>query len=329
MKIKTLVFLLPLMLLGVLSIKAQSQDVGNLDGKDYVDYFLNRGGLVRITNRRTTTSNLTDDGTKTLGVRANVNNLQQVWILEKKGSGFTLRNASTGRFLASTDNYRSPSASSKTLYIQYSPNNSGKTSYINISEKSDFSGSTCLNLNGDGVNLYKWTCQGDPGSDWTISDVENFTLEQVQADLLAKSDYVTPEVGKYYRIRNMGYDTYMNEDFGNNALSCEAKSDDKLSQYWTVVSASSGRYLLQNLCTQRYITRQNGTLSTQYKTQTGKPTAGFSFTRTSDATNLLYYIVDNGNVALHCDAQSAVVGWYTNEIPGSICPGFCPQALPF
>ena len=228
MKIKTLMFLLPLMLLGVLSIKAQSQDVGNLDGKDYVDYFLNRGGLVRITNRRTTTSNLTDDGTKTLGVRANVNNLQQVWILEKKGTGYTLRNGSTGRFLSSNDNYRSPSASSKTLYIQYSPNNSRKTSYINISEKSDFSGSTCLNLNGDGVNLYKWTCQGDPGSDWTISDVENFTLEQVQADLLAKSDYVTPEVGKYYRIRNMGYDTYMNEDFGNNALSCEAQSDDKL-----------------------------------------------------------------------------------------------------
>ena len=317
MKIKTLMFLLPFMLLGVLSVKAQSQDVGNLDGKDYVDYFLNRGGLIRITNRRTTTSNLTDDGTKTLGVRANVNDLQQVWILEKKGTGYTLRNGSTGRFLSSTDNFRSPSASSKTLYIQYSPNNSGKTSYINISEKSDFSGSSCLNLNGDGVNLYKWTCQGDAGSDWTISDVENFSLEQVQADLLAKSDYVTPVVGKYYRIRNMGYDTYMNEDFGSNALSCEAKSDDKLSQYWTVVSASSGKYHLQNMCTQRYITRQNGTLSTQYKTQTSKPTVGFSFTRTSDATNLLYYIVDNGNVALHCDAQSAVVGWYTNEIPGS------------
>ena len=76
MKIKTLMFLLPFMLLGVLSVKAQSQDVGNLDGKDYVDYFLNRGGLIRITNRRTTTSNLTDDGTKTLGVRANVNDLQ-------------------------------------------------------------------------------------------------------------------------------------------------------------------------------------------------------------------------------------------------------------
>ena len=150
-----------------------------------------------------------------------------------------MRNASTGRFLSSDDNYRSPSAAPKMMYIQYSPNNSGSSSYVNISEKSDFSGTSCLNLNGDGVNLFKWSYQGDAGSDWYISAVDNFTLEQVMADLLAKSPYKTPEEGKYYRIRNMGYDTYMNEDFGNNALSCEAKSEDKLSQYWTLVPSAS------------------------------------------------------------------------------------------
>ena len=315
MKERIFIFLTALMQLVAFPVMAQGPD--NLDGADYVNYFLNNGGLVRITNRRTSPTNLADDETKTLGMRANVNSLQQVWILEKRGVGYTLRNASTGRFLSSTDNYRTPSPSSKTLYIQYSPNNSGKSSYINISEMSDFSGSSCMNLGNDGTTLYKWSYKGDSGSDWTITAVENFTLEQVQADLLAKSPFKTPEVGKYYRIRNMGYDTYMNEDFGNNALSCEAKTDDKLSQYWTLVSASSDKYLLQNLCTQRYIVRQNGALSKQYKTQADKPTAGFTLTRNSDATNLLYYIVDNGNVALHCDAQSVVVGWYTDNIPGS------------
>ena len=316
MKERIIIFLTALLLLDALPSRAQ--DPNTLDGVDYVNYFLNKGGLVRITNRRSSNVNLTDDGSKTLGVRANVDNLQQVWILDKQGAGYSLRNASTGRFLSSNDNYRSPSASPQTLYVQYSPNNtSEKTSFINISEKSDFSGTSCLNLNGDGVNLYKWSYQGDQGSDWSISAVDNFSLEQVQADLLAKSPYKAPEVGKYYRIRNMGYDTYMNEDFGNNTLNCEAKSEDKLSQYWTLVAASSGKYHLQNLCTRRYITRQSGTLSTQYKTQTSKPSVGFALTRTSDATNLLYYVVDNGNVALHCDAQSAVVGWYTNNIPGS------------
>ena len=315
MKEKFFFILTALLLLCIFSVRAQNPD--NLEGAEYVNYILNKGGLVRITNRRTSTANLTDDGTKTLGVRASVNNLQQVWILQKNDKSYTLRNASTGRFLSSADNYRTPSPAAKMLYIQYSPNNSGNSSYVNISEKSDFSGTSCLNLNGDGVNLYKWSCKGDAGSDWSISAVDNFTLEQVMADLLAKSPYKTPEVGKYYRIRNMGYDTYMNEDFGNNAISCEAKSEDKLSQYWTLVSAPSGKFHLQNLCTQRYIVRQNGAFSKQYNTQTGKPTVGFSLTRNGDETNLLYYIVDNGNVALHCDAQSAVVGWYTDNIPGS------------
>ena len=315
MKEKFFFILTALLLLCIFSVRAQNPD--NLEGAEYVNYILNKGGLVRITNRRTSTANLTDDGTKTLGVRASVNNLQQVWILQKNNKSYTLRNASTGRFLSSADNYRTPSPAAKMLYIQYSPNNSGNSSYVNISEKSDFSGTSCLNLNGDGVNLYKWSCKGDAGSDWSISAVDNFTLEQVMADLLAKSPYKTPEVGKYYRIRNMGYDTYMNEDFGNNAISCEAKSEDKLSQYWTLVSAPSGKFHLQNLCTQRYIIRQNGAFSKQYNTQTGKPTVGFSLTRNGDETNLLYYIVDNGNVALHCDAQSAVVGWYTDNIPGS------------
>lgn len=315
MKEKLFVLLTSFLLLSVFTMKAQTSD--NLEGEDFVNNILDKGGLVRITNRRTSTANLTDNGTKTLGVRANVNNLQQVWILQKNGKSYTLRNGSTGRYLSSADNYRSPSTTAKMLYIQYSPNNTGNTSYINISEKSDFSGLSCLNLNGDGVNLYKWSYQSDPGSDWTISVVENFTLEEVLANLMAQSPYKTPEVGKYYRIRNMGYDTYMNEDFGNNSINCEAKSEDKLSQYWTILSASSGRYLLQNLCTQRYITRQNGALSKQYKTQTGKPTSGFTLTRNSDDTNMLYYIVDNGKVALHCDAQSAVVGWYTDNIPGS------------
>ena len=291
----------------------------NLEGAAYVKYMLNKGGLIRITNRRSSSVNLADNGTKTLGVRASKNTLQQVWILEKKGDGYTLRNGSTGKYLSSDDNYRSPSATAKTLYIQYSPNNpSNKTTYINISEKSDFSGTSCLNLNGDGTTLYKWSYQGDQGSDWTIGEVDNFSLEEVQEALLAQSGFKVPTAGKYYRIRNLGYDTYMTEDFAANTISCEGQNDDKLSQYWTLVSAGSdNKYFLQNLCTERYITRQGGTFSTQYKTQTSKPSVGFTTTRTDDATNLLYYIVDNGNVALHCDAQSAVVGWYTNNIPGS------------
>ena len=116
MKERIFIFLTAFLMLGVFQVKAQGSE--NLDGAEYVDYILNKGGLVRIANRRTTTANLTDDGTKTLGARANVNNLQQVWILQKNNKSYTLRNASTGRFLSSDDNYRSPSAAPKMMYIQ-------------------------------------------------------------------------------------------------------------------------------------------------------------------------------------------------------------------
>ena len=288
----------------------------DLEGSAFVKYVLNKGGLVRLTNRRYSNMNLTDDNSQTLGVKADVNTLQQVWILDKKGDGYTLRNGSTGRYLAADDNFRSPSSTAKTLYIQYSPNNSNNSTYINVAEKSDFSGSVCLNLNGS--TLYKWTCQGDIGSDWNISLVENYSLEEVEAGLLSQSEFREPEVGKYYRIRNMGYNTYMNEDFSNNSISCEGVNADKLSQYWTLVaSGTAGKYFLQNLCTERYITRQGGTLSTQYKTQTNKPNAGYGITRTSDVTNMLFYIIDSGSVGLHSAANSNVVGWYTTDIAGS------------
>ena len=113
MKEKFFFILTALLLLCIFSVRAQNPD--NLEGAEYVNYILNKGGLVRITNRRTSTANLTDDGTKTLCVRASVNNLQQVWILQKNNKSYTLRNASTGRFLSSADNYRTPSRAAKML----------------------------------------------------------------------------------------------------------------------------------------------------------------------------------------------------------------------
>ncbi len=288
-------------------------DLGNLTGKAYVNFVLSSKNLVRLTNRRSSNARLTDNGTSTVGMSKNDNNLAQVWLLAKSGSGYTLRNANTGRFLNDDDNFRSPSATANTIYIQFSPNNGTNDAFINLSEKSDFAGNNCLNLNGDGTTLYKWACQGDQGSDWSIALVENFTMEEVEEHLLAQSGLSEPQVGKYYRIKNMGYSKYINESFGANVLNCEGKDESKLSQYWTFVQSSGGRWNLQNVCTQRYISQQNGSLSNQYRTVTTKNGANFTIQRTDDVTNLTYYILDSGNVGLHCDASNNVVGWYSNN----------------
>lgn len=287
-------------------------DLDNLSGRALVNYILKSKNIVRLTNRRINNARLADNGSGTLGVSKNDNSLAQVWLLSKSGSGYTLRNAETGRFLNDDDNFRSPSATATTIYIQFSPNNGTNDAYINLSENEDFSGNVCLNLNGDGTTLYKWACQGDQGSDWSIALAENYTLEDVEAHLLELSGLYEPQAGKYYRIKNLGKSNYINENFGANVLTCEGKDADKLSQYWTLVPATNGRWNIQNLCTQRYIVQQNGSFSTQYWTNTVKSST-FSIQRTADETSLAYYILDSGNVGLHCDASNVVVGWYSNN----------------
>lgn len=298
--------------------EVELKDVSELTGTAYVKYVLSKGGLVRLTNKRLSAKSLGADESRTFGVTSDKEDLSQVWILSKNGDGYNLLNGSTGRFLSSEDNYRTPSQSAKKQYIQMSPNNKGEECYINISEKSDFSGNNCLNLNGDGVTLYKWSCAGDPGSDWTISVVDNFTQEEVEAGLLEKSDYSVPTAGKYYRIRNMGYDIYLNEDFSTSRINCESKNDAKLSQFWTLVeTGTEGTFYIKNLCTEKYVARQGGARSNQYWTQTVVPAQGFTMKRTEDGTRLLYYVVDQGAVGFHCDSGRRLVGWDCTGIPAS------------
>ena len=292
------------------------QNVSDLTGNAYIKYVLNKGGLVRLTNRRLSNANLAQIGSVMQGTPAQNNDLAQVWILSKSGDGYNLRNASTGAYLDSENNFRSPNASAVKLYIQSSPNNTATSSYINLSTKADFAGNECLNLNGDGTSLYKWACKGDHGSDWSITVVDNFSLDEVLAGLLANSKYKAPQEGKYYRIQNLNYKTYINEGITSNGLGCEGLNEDKLAQYWTLVKIGSG-FALQNVCTQRYVVRQGGARSRQYTTQEAKPGQGFTCKRTADDTNFTYYIVDNGGVGLHCDQGSNVVGWDTEGLSTS------------
>ena len=287
--------------------------LSDLTGKAYVNYVLGSTNIVRLTNRRNPNIRLADNGTNTEGAGKNDNTLAQVWLLAKSGSGYTLRNANTAMFLNDDDNFRTPSSSATTIYIQFSPNNGANDAYINLSEKEDFSGNVCLNLgNTEGTPLHKWACQGDQGSDWSIALVENFTMKEVEDNIRAQGGLAEVEVGKYYRIKNIGKSNYINENIGTNVLTCEGKDIEKLSQYWTPVQANNGRFYLQNVCTQRYIAQQNGALSRQYSTTTLKTNASFTIQRTEDATSLTYYILDSGNVGLHCDASNNVVGWSNN-----------------
>lgn len=289
--------------------------VDELKGKDYVNHVLEQGGLVRLTNRRTSNYSLADNGTNTVGQPTNKKSLQQVWVLEKKGNGYTLRNGETGRFLDDNDNFRSPSKSATSLYIQYSPNNSGESSWINISEDSKFQGTVCLNMNGNSpTTLYKWTCEGDAGSDWTITQVTEFTLKDVQEHLNGNSKYVSElREDEYYRIVCTLYDRVITENTSEKTLTGIAASEDKINQIWRVKKKDNS-YQIQNALTDRFIIQQNGTLSNTYKTSSSSANANFTIYRTTDEWNNTWFIADTRSIGLHCASTQSynIVGWYTD-----------------
>ena len=289
--------------------------VDELKGKDYVNHVLEQGGLVRLTNRRTSNYSLADNGTNTVGQPTNKKSLQQVWVLEKKGNGYTLRNGETGRFLDDNDNFRSPSKSATSLYIQYSPNNSGESSWINISEDSKFQGTVCLNMNGNSpTTLYKWTCEGDAGSDWTITQVTEFTLKDVQEHLNGNSKYVSElKEDEYYRIVCTLYDRVITENTSEKTLTGIAASEDKINQIWRVKKKDNS-YQIQNALTDRFIVQQNGTLSNTYKTSASSANANFTIYRTTDEWNNTWFIADTRSIGLHCASTQSynIVGWYTD-----------------
>lgn len=289
--------------------------VDELKGKDYVNHVLEQGGLVRLTNRRTSNYSLADNGTNTVGQPTNKKSLQQVWVLEKKGNGYTLRNGETGRFLDDNDNFRSPSKSATSLYIQYSPNNSGESSWINISEDSKFQGTVCLNMNGNSpTTLYKWTCEGDAGSDWTITQVTEFTLKDVQEHLNGNSKYVSElREDEYYRIVCTLYDRVITENTSEKTLTGIAASEDKINQIWRVKKKDNS-YQIQNALTDRFIIQQNGTLSNTYKTSSSNANANFTIYRTTDEWNNTWFIADTRSIGLHCASTQSynIVGWYTD-----------------
>lgn len=261
-------------------------------------------GLVRFVNKRTNTACLTTTQSgKAVGAKRDVKQIGQVWVLLKSGSGYTVRSANTGEYLQAE--FASPANSKTTLYIQQSPNDGN---YFNISSKSDFSGQTCLNLNGDGKGIYKWSYSGDAGSDWLIETVDNFDLDEIRQKLLAMDPYVGElKDGAYYRI--LSY--YGMAITAGDPLSTKNVDANNFNQYWQLTKNGSG-WNIQAVVTQQYIQPQSS-LSTPFPL--GKNKSAFSIARVNDDWDNRWTIFTSGQTAGLHDASSQghnVVRWSTN-----------------
>ncbi len=291
-------------------VEVKTTSVEELTGRDLYNYQMSQLGLVRLHNKRVSTSYLTtNDADLAKGAAKATSGLGQVWILEESSEGYTLRSANTGQYLQS--DFATPAAGAAVLYIQFSPNNTGTEAYCNISSKDDFSGSSCLNLGNDGTTLHKWSYSGDAGSDWAIELVEDVSEEDVRMNLNDAKGYVSAlEDGAYYHIVSFSYGRYMTE--ADNVLKGLEADATNYSQCWKVTKSSTG-YNFQNVVSQKYVQPQYNT-SEAYVT--GDNVATLFATRVSDKWEYKWVITDysGGSQGLHTSSSQgySVVHWSTS-----------------
>ncbi len=290
------------------TLNSQS-DLTASQNKSYITKQLakSEGVLLRFENKRSSKKYLTGGSSSNTGASLKSSTeLSQIWYTVASSDGYKIRNASTGYFL--TDDYSEPGNSATTLYIQYSPNNGDSESYYNVSSDDEFSGSTCLNLGNDGATLHEWTYSGDSGCDWTIEVVYEVSIDEVKENILNTSPYAsTLEEGKYYRIQNLSYGTYITDT--GSSMSCVDLDESLVNQVWTATPNGSG-YQIQNVLTDNYIQHTDtygGTTATASTPQT------MYLIRDGDEWSYQWYITDaaNATAGLHCASSGVVCEWTT------------------
>ncbi len=219
------------------------------------------GTLVRLHAQRSPQRYLTHTtGEKvTMLVPENENDGTQLWILKPQGTGYTLQNTVTSKYLGipnGSDKKTAPYASDDavTLYIRANTvETSEEGKWVNISSLSDFSGNTTLNMNQDNKEtVYNWSL--DKGGIWTIEEPE----EVLPA---------LPEEGKTYYLRNLIYDRYVGEAVAGELVTT-ASISKSVFPVFTFEQAGEG-FRIKNLVTGRYVagaSAQNAVYATTDKT---------------------------------------------------------------
>lgn len=259
-------------------------------------------GLVRIKSNRTSWYLSTaKSGTATTTAR-NLKTLNQVWILQAYGAGYTLRSANTGEYLQA--DYAAPASGKTTLYIRKSPNANAAKALVNISSDSSFGGKF-LNTNTS-HNLFTYSM--DDGCDWLIESVDNYTEDEVRERILATLPYAGElKDGAYYRIISY-YDLVMT---AGNTVSTKSADADNYNQYWQLHKSASG-WNIQSVVSEKYIQNQTST-SSPYTIGTSK--VAFNIQRTDDSWDYLWTITYGSEAQGFHDASSQshnVVRWSTN-----------------
>lgn len=317
---KRLLFFLMALVLTLCGAMPSFADDG-LTGKDLVDSYLAKGGLFRIYGARGSYTNrvIVENSSNQLVVqskRTSSVNLSEIWIVEKSGTAFTLRNANTGRYVqnqtAESTPHSTGDASAK-FYIKYSDNNTEGGEYVTISNKSNYSGNVCFHW--DSSNRVVIWAASEAASNWRLEPVTDLTEDELMAHFNAENKYTNQlTAGNYYRIRSNAYPgRVITENVSDNTLKGHWVEENNYYQVWKLVGSLSAAYF-ENAVTGHRIARNGGSNSSLYQTTANGGT--FRIASKGDKWVWTYAIIDGGgsDYGPHCaESQSYnIVKWPTS-----------------
>ncbi len=252
---------------------------------------------------------------KVVATKKNANDLKQVWLIVKDKDTYWLRNAYSGLYVQSEKSLNAAFTTDNTRAGFYIQPNGANTDYFNIMPEDTYANKTGMHENASGQVVSQATAKAAPatGSEWAIEPATDITQEMIREQFDKVTGSTTFETGKYYRIISPEYNRALTETAITKTVTTTAPAND-LAQYWTIEKSGTG-YAIKNAYTGRYIQKQNGTLSVQYKTNNTTKGA-FNITPNRNFPyELRYNIADNGQVVIHASASQSynAVGWYVSN----------------
>lgn len=287
---------------------------------------LREGGLYRVKNasNRYWTVDKTSHALKTITEVSNTD-FSTLWLVERDGDGFAIRNAATSRFVPQAEaNKKVTTSTGRTrLWVNFF-----KTTpdFFNISANKEASVGTCLEeTNGNALvggntqtfttktnaetNKVDTTFQPNTAAEWQFVAVNDVSEEDVKATIRQNSNGVyEPLEGKYYIVRNVAYPDRVLTTLPalDNVVRGEARNVHEMGQVWQL-EKSGEKWAIRSVASQKYV-GNSAARTKNYEMTTTR--AEFTLQAMDKWLPNFAFVVKSG-ASLHC-ASSAwynVVNW--------------------
>ena len=287
---------------------------------------LREGGLYRVKNasNRYWTVDQTSHALKTTTEVPNTD-FSTLWLVERSGDGFAIRNAATSRFVPQAEAKKNVTTSTGSTRLWM---NFFKTTpdFFNISANKEASVGTCLEeANGDALvggnaqtfttkknaetNKVDTTFQPNTAAEWQFVAVNDVSEEDVKAAIRKNSNGVyEPVEGKYYIVRNVAYPDRVLTTLPalDNVVRGEARNVHEMGQVWQL-EKNGEKWAIRSVASQKYV-GNSAARTENYEMTTTR--AEFTLQPMDKWLPNFAFVVRSG-ASLHCASSAGykVVNW--------------------